>query len=165
MKEKTNVLAGSHIPVLVRYLQELQVYPSLLELGMGFNSTPLMHWMNEAKHGKLVSYETDKKWFEINKEYQNENHDVRLIDRNDWDELGIYKVHWDLAFIDCRPAIKRKDIAVNLMNVADVIILHDAEPEIKRFYQYDKIVHLFKYHRIYSNQKPHTLVLSNKRTI
>lgn len=158
MSRVTDVLSGSHLPILADII--LRTEGAVLEMGMGLNSTPLLHWICTYKQRQLLSLENDPKWFEANKAFENEFHRVELI--TDWNKAPIDTTHWSVVLIDHRPALRRKDDVIRLKDKANFIILHDAEPEINKFYRYDKVYPLFKYKFVYSGVKPNTVVLSNK---
>lgn len=157
MSLKTDVLSGSHLPVLADIV--LKTNGAVLEMGMGLNSTPLLHWVCTAHQRQLVSLENDIKWIEPNKAFENEFHKVELI--KDWDKAKIDSTHWSVVLIDHRPALRRKVDAVRLKNRANFILLHDSEPEINRFYGYSRVYPHFKYVYHYRKVKPFTTVLSN----
>ena len=60
---------GSHIPILSRII-EISEGP-ILELGTGFNSTPVIHWLGNEKKRKVVSYESDKMFYLVARNYRN----------------------------------------------------------------------------------------------
>ena len=153
-------LAGSHISVLVKYLQETK--GDVLELGIGYNSTPLLHWMCRDMGRNLVSLESDEKWTEQFKDYRSDTHQILSI--TDWTQAEIDK-RWGLVLVDHRPAMRRRDEAKRLKDLADVILVHDSEPEIRRFFGYEKIYPLFKFVKHYTKFKPYTTVLSNFRRL
>jgi hypothetical protein len=130
----------------------------ILELGMGF-STMLLDMMCRLTERPLVSYESDSKWYKKNLKYASNFHTILLAD--DWDKIDIDNTHWSVAFIDHRPALRRKIEAKRLKDIADYVILHDSEPEKGKFYRYTDIYPLFKYRYDYTNCKPYTTILSN----
>lgn len=146
----------SYLPILTRIVD--MTNGPILELGMGF-STIVLDMMCRQTKRPLVSYENDPKWFEKNKQYASDFHQVLLTD--DWDKINIENTHWSVAFIDHRPALRRRVEAKRLKDNTNFIILHDSEPEINKFYRYTDIYSLFKYRFDYTKCKPHTTVLSN----
>ena len=146
----------SYLPVLTRIV-DLTDGP-ILELGMGF-STMILDMMCCLTKRPLVSYENDRKWYEKSLVYASDFHQILLAE--DWDKIDIDSTHWSVAFIDHRPALRRRVEAKRLKDNADYIILHDSEPEINKFYRYTDIYPLFKYRYDYTRCKPYTVVLSN----
>ena len=150
------LLAGSHIPILIKLVQMTD--GPVLELGIGYNSTPLLHWLcGSNRH--LVSLEGDEKWVKKFQEYNVDRHIVKHIE--DWDKADIDNTHWSVVLIDHRPALRRKVDAERLKDKADYILIHDSEPEINKFYRYTDIYPLFKYRHDYTAVKPNSVVLSN----
>lgn len=140
---------SSHIPVLLLALQKTQ--GDVCELGAGFYSTPFLHWL--CLDRKLVSYEDDPNYFHFAKRFQNKRHRIRPRSSIEFDR------HWAIVFID-HEAERRGEDAVKFTN-ADVIILHDTEPEAREEYGYDKMIDSFKYRRDFTENRPHVTVLSN----
>jgi len=73
---------------------------------------------------------------------------------------SILEKPWGLAFIDSHPDACRKNYAVALRNVADVIVLHDSDATWDHIYRYSEIAGLWKTSRNRTEIAPHTLVLS-----
>jgi len=149
---------GSHIPVLMKVLTLTK--GSVLEMGMGFNSTLLLHWMCGVDKRKLVSYENDPScvdWLKA-KHMENDYHKVIIVD--DWDNADI-ETSWDVAFIDHVPAIRRKDDVRRLANYAKYIVLHDTEGRVESHHHYREIFPLFKWQYNLDKFIPNTSVLSN----
>jgi predicted O-methyltransferase YrrM len=128
------------------------------EVGCGFSSTPLLHWITLGR--KMVTYESDPEWFNFARKFKSKNHKVRLANRGftnvDYDR------HWSVVFIDHSPKRPRKrgDDALKFKN-ADLIVLHDTEPESTDHYGYDKVFPHFKYRYDWTLCKPHCSIVSN----
>lgn len=149
MTKQVDILAGSHIPVMVKLLNATK--GSVLELGAGYNSTPLLYWMCQSQNRHLESYENDKEWI---KKLQ---YPVTYTDNWEMD-LDIF---WDIVFIDHRPAKKRRSSALYYAKKAKFIVLHDSELADHPAYKYTPIYKEFKYKYEYTKVTPHTIVLSN----
>jgi hypothetical protein len=148
---KRIVRYGTHIPVLIKVM-EITSGP-VLELGCGFSSTPLLYWLCQDQGRKFVSYDNNQKWVET------VDYPIQFVEN--WDKADIDNVHWSVAFLDHRPAVRRIVDAVRLKDKTDFIILHDSEPELDKFYLYRKVYPLFKYRFDYTKFLPQTTVLSN----
>lgn len=144
-------LSGTHLPVLSRLL--IATNGSVLELGAGFNSTPLLYWYCKAYDRKFVSYENDREWC------KKLSGMTTPIDK--WEDLEIDKLWWSIVLIDHRPAIRRHKDAIKMKDKADFVVLHDSEPEIDRFYAYRRVYPHFKYRYDFTKFKPYTTILSN----
>ena len=129
-----------------------------MELGTGFNSTPVLHWLCNEKKRKLVSYESNPKYFATAKNYINDFHEVHLID--DWDKLDVSQ-HWNIVFIDHAPGPRRVEEMVRLANQADYVIVHDTEGRSDWHYKFSRGFPSYKYRYDYTKAYPYTSVLSN----
>jgi|SRR3989338_1093108 len=150
---------GSHLPVLIKVMS-ITTGPAL-EMGMGFNSSLVMHWMCSVKKRLLVSYENDFDCFDWPLRagrFANEFHQVIYIE--DWGKADIEKP-WDVAFIDHVPALRRKEDVKRLAKHAKYIILHDTEGRLEKYHHYQEIYPLFKWKYDYQDYIPKTSVLSN----
>lgn len=144
-------LSGTHLPVLSRLLTVEK--GSVLELGAGYNSTPLLYWTSKAESRYFRSFENYKEWCD------KMPHMTTFVDN--WETIPIDDVFWGIALIDHRPALRRHKDAIRLKNNARFVVVHDTEPEINRFYLYHRIYPHFKYRFDYTLLKPNTTVLSN----
>lgn len=151
---------GSHIPVLIKIL-EMSEGP-VLELGTGYNSTPLLHWLCRVSGRKLVSYESVPKFYELAHNYMRHDHEVHFID--DWDKLDTTK-HWGVIFIDHAPGKRRVEEMIRLANSADYVVAHDTEPRSDWHYNYSRGFPSYKYHYMYKKAYPYTSVLSNFKDV
>ena len=147
---------GSHLPVLIKLVSITE--GPILELGGGLYSTPYLHWACFPSKRKLVSYDSDQKYFQQMSQYKDFFHDVFLV--NDWNVVGI-DFPWDIAFID--HVTERRGIdAARLANLAKYVVIHDSDPIKENIpYGYDKIYPLFKYRFDYKEISPNTTILSN----
>jgi len=144
------------MPVLVKAAQISS--GDILEMGIGWFSTPLLHWMCMDQNRRLVSYENDPGYYNDFKDAANYLHEIIFIDA--WVKANIQK-SWGLAFIDFRPKWERWKVARVLANYAKFVILHDSDPGSEKFYKVIKIYSLFKYRYDYTKAVPNTTVLSN----
>lgn len=159
---------GTHLPILAKVLDLTQ--GPVLELGTGVWSTMLFHIMCSNNKRLAISYDNDPTWYDSNQKWANEFHKLYLVEdftdeQGNWhsgfEKADIDNTFWSVAFMDHKPAKRRKDDAKRLANKAMVVILHDSEPESDRFFKYSWIYKHFKYRYNYENCRPHTVVLSN----
>ncbi len=148
---------SSHIPTLVRAFDLSQ--GDVLEIGTGYFSTTLLHWLGASTGRKIVSYESNPVWYERAKKYQNEYHDVIFV--KDWDSVPLDNKHWGLVFIDHSPHARRSVDMERLKDLADYIVAHDTEPRSENLYGYPRVYSLFKYRYDAKKVEPWTSVLSN----
>lgn len=128
------------------------------EVGAGFYSTPLLHWL--CLNRNLVTYEHHPDYVHYAKKFRNDNHRVR--ETEDFSDMDFDR-HWSVVFIDhtadkCKNPHKRGDDAIKFKN-ADLIVMHDTECE--KEYGYDKVFPHFKYRYDWKHNKPWTSIVSN----
>lgn len=154
MKENKFVRYNSHLPLLIRMIGITT--GDVLELGTGLFSTPVVHWMCSPDKRNAVSYESEKKYYEIAKQYENDYHKIKFVEN--WDSIDIEKP-WDVAFID-HEAHRRRPEALRLANYAKFVILHDTCGHDEKHYHYKEVYPHYKY--IYQFLiRPRTAVMSN----
>lgn len=144
------------MPLLVKVLSISQ--GDVLEVGTGMFSTPLLHWLCLDQNRNLVSYESQPKWFDMNKAFQSKTHKMFLVD--DWGKADIERF-WSVAFVDHEPAHRRIEEIKKLADYAQFVVIHDTQPEENKWYKYDRVFPLFKYSYTYTKDKPFTTVVSN----
>lgn len=130
---------------------------AVCEMGAGFSSTPLLHWLCLGR--SLVTYESDPDYAHYARHFRTKNHKTRFVENfNEAD----FDRHWSVVFIDHSPKRpqRRGDDAIKFKN-ADLIVLHDTEPENATRYGYNKVFPLFKYRYDWTLCKPYTSVVSN----
>lgn len=167
-----NFLGASHLPLLSEIMSVSN--GPVLEMGMGYYSTPFLYWMCKAQGRDLVSLENDKKWMEKLEMPEWKGPGFSAYHVENWEDL--YEVNtnvpfvlahrWSVVLIDHRPAKRRRIDAELLANNADFVLMHDSEPEIDRFYRYGRAYKHFKYRFDYKLVgKPNTTVLSNTKDL
>lgn len=149
---------SSHLPILIKVMQISE--GPVLELGSGVFSTPVLHWLCLEAKRLLVTYENNKEYFDMNKAFQTDTHEVKFI--YDWSEARIENTHWGVVFVDHGPAERRVAEIRRLAQIADYVIVHDTEPDHDKYFGFiDKAFPLFKYRYNYKRRRPYTTVLSN----
>jgi hypothetical protein len=127
------------------------------EMGAGFSSTPLLHWITLGR--KMITYESDPDYARFARKFVSDNHRVRHTTHfNDVD----YDRAWSVVFIDHSPKRPRTrgDDAVKFKNV-ELMVLHDTEPESVENYGYQQVFDKYKYRCDWTLCKPFTTILSN----
>jgi len=146
----------THISVLVKML-EFTKKGTVLEIGGGPFSTPLLHWLCREQKRRVYTYDNIPKYYEYELMFRSKYHNIRFVE--DWDKFKTGDRHFSMAFIDHLG--DRAKMAVLLKDKVDYIILHDTEED--RIYGYDKIWHNWKYRYDWKLAIPWTTVLSNKK--
>lgn len=144
---------STHMPVLIQ-LAGMTDGP-IMEVGTGVYSTPLLHWLCHPKKRRLISYEKDKNFIHVAKQYVAPFHSIRQID--DYQNIPV-KGYYSIIFID-HEGHDRGKTAVRLKDLADYIVLHDSNVPSKNAYHL--IPEAFKYYRNYEHARPWTGVASN----
>jgi hypothetical protein len=142
----------SHLPVLARAL--LLTGGSVLELGAGWGSTPLLHAACEASGRYLYTRENDGNWLAKFSSLASKRH---LFINDIPDE------YFGFVFVDSSPGEERNNWALRFRDKTDFIIMHDHEAGSGAAYYYEQIIPEFKHAEVYRFLKPHTLILSNVR--
>jgi hypothetical protein len=155
---------ASHQPVLLELLEN-RTDARVLELGMGYASTPIVLELSRSS----VSIETDETWFARFSRFASASHEVVLLSdytESEW-RTPYLEQQWDLAFVDNSPNSTRQS---NLMKLADnvrFIVCHDTEecfkPVSNHRYRWD--FSSFRHVWTYTHFKTYTTVVSNVEPI
>ncbi|MBN1168259.1 hypothetical protein JXA63_00055 [Candidatus Woesebacteria bacterium] len=147
----------THIPMLIKAVQITD--GPVLEIGSGPFSTPLLHWLLAEANRKLVTYESDKEYFNAAQRFKSRSHSIRFVEN--WDKVDFGKNHWSVCLIDHE--IERRQIeSVRLKNIVDFFVLHDTNhPD----YGYDNVWPHFKHIHHWKYCRPWTSVVSNFKSI
>lgn len=154
---------GTHLGPLIRCMELTQ--GDVLEMGLGFFSTPYLHYECLLEKRHLTSYDNDKGWVKrfaystfANHKYQGPYHDLVYV--SNWDDAKIEKP-WDVVLIDHSPSERRAIDIKRVANFAKYIVIHDSNSKHERDYHYSEIYPLFKYRKIWDKDERHADVLSN----
>ena len=154
---KNTIEWATHLPLLVRMFDKTE--GDVLELGVGLYSTTILKWLCEMSGRILYSYESKPDWYE--KAVREESKPFhKIIFCTDWASADIER-HWGLVFIDHSPLRERYKDIKRLANYADVIVIHDTQPESDKYYKYSTIFPLFKYRLDFTKYIPWTSAVSN----
>lgn len=152
---------ASHQPVLMTLLNRIK-NPKVIELGIGYGSTPLI--VDNSEYSE--HYETDLDWFtNLKKEFSSENHIFELIknqSKYEWNDEIVFEKEWDIAFIDNASGESRQSNLIKLKDKAKFIICHDTEELYKpsaSAYGWD--FSSFKYIYLFDKYNTYTSVVSN----
>ncbi|CAF1309125.1 unnamed protein product [Adineta steineri] len=143
---------GSHQPVLLAasILTGRHGGP-ILEMGCGYYSTLLLHEIAVKQQNRyLLSSDTDREWlrkFEAN--MSSSMHQFRHINNvSEWDTININHPRWSMILIDHKPGERRTTDIIRLVNVTDVIIVHDTETATY-YYEAGLSLYPYRYHYTY----------------
>jgi hypothetical protein len=144
---------STHNPMLIKTLA-MSTGP-VLEIGAGYFSTPLLHWLCKMQNRMLITYENNPEYFELAKKFQSKGHKTRLI--KNWDDMPL--AHYGVVFVDHAPK-ERRIVDIEKFQDSDFLVIHDTERA--DLYGYDKVWPLFKYRFEWQECVPYTSVVSKK---
>lgn len=161
---------GTHMGILASAVLQSRTGP-VLEYGLGFYSTPLLHLLCQEMGRELLSLEGDAEWASKFEEFRTSFHHITSMPRGpggpDWGLSGhlpapggtVHTADWAVVFIDHSPDERREVDAAALANRAELVVVHDwgdAHPPCQR------IAAAFKFKWV-SKTGLATAVLSNVR--
>jgi len=113
---------SSHQPMLMHMLNTIK-NGSVLEFGVGYHSTHIMHMICGLQGRKLLSLETEGAWLAKFISYRSPGHELRIINKDLIDP--VFEDKFAIAFVDGAPAELRQPFLMKIK--ADYIIVHDTE--------------------------------------
>lgn len=146
---------GSHLPLLMKIMP--MTSGSVLELGIGFFSTPVLHWLCYEKKRELISYDDDIHYIRLFRQFNSDYHKILMVE--DWDKIPI-EMPWDVALVDHQDK-RRKFEVKRLANYAKYVIVHDTNPGGDYWFKFSEVFPLYKYRYDYTSVRNHVSVLSN----
>lgn len=153
---------GTHMHVLAAVILQARPGP-VLEYGMGFYSTPLLHLLCQEMDRHLLSIDGDPTWADRFAGLESGRHDIKGV--RDWAESepmidGFNE--WAVVFIDHGPETRRVVDAKRLKDRAEFIVVHDWSNTDACAAWQEELLKMFKFSWV-SKVGPCTAVLSNKR--
>lgn len=153
---KSKGAMATHLPLLMRVFDISK--GDVMEMGTGYFSTLVLHWLSTMHERKVVSYESNPRWINRAKKQESPFQEVRFVEN--WDMVPTDR-RWGLIFIDHGPNSRRHIDIARFANLADYIVVHDTEPEADQHYHYSRVWPLFRFKKDYTKLKPNTTVVSN----
>lgn len=166
-------LVATHQRLLVG--AALRTTGPILELGVGWYSTPLLHEIAEAQGRYLLTVDNDRHWLEqfSASEWPADRggayglrsalHRLELVGWwGDLLRLPAFEAggRWGLCFVDQGQPIEREYAVRALIDRVDVFVMHDTEDEYP--YGYCRTLPMFKHRWTDKCQKAWTTVASNR---
>lgn len=117
---------GSHQPLLI-HLVNTVTEGDVIEFGIGYNSTPLLHFLCEKQNRNLFSYEFDFEYYKNFKHYETDNHKIFFLNENKLanNEYKLNDKHYSIALIDSHPSWTRQYAINYFSSFVDYLIVHD----------------------------------------
>lgn len=150
-------MTASHVPLLTRVFDLSE--GDVLEVGTGYFSTLLLHWLSAITKRHVYSYESKPYWYNRSLRYESEFHHIILCET--YEKADFDKKCWGMAFIDHSPKHRRPIDVVRLADKAEYIVVHDTDPERDNLYRLGRVWGMFKYRYDYTKLVPWTTVVSN----
>ena len=157
---------SSHQPVLVHTLNTI-ITGDVLEYGMGWNSSPIMHTICTLQGRNLLSVETDENWMNKFLNYQTDDHKLLHLSEKEltkWIHPFLNK-RFSVAFIDGAPGSARHIMLNKIKQNVDYFVVHDTEEAVRNFqypaFTYEWDFSGFKHQYHLENGGPATSLLSN----
>jgi len=135
----------------------------MLELGVGWYSTPLLHEIARVQQRRLLTVDNNEHWLGQFRSLQCDFHSLELIGW--WGDLEKWSVcrcteRVGLVFVDNGQPAEREWLTRMLMNKVDVFVFHDTEEGPA--YGYNRILPEFKYLVTDKCQQSWTTIASNR---
>jgi hypothetical protein len=144
---------GTHWRCLLAAIEATR--SSVLELGAGWCSTPLLHVVT-APARFLLTLDSDADWIARFSELKNDRHMLRPV--TSWFNVKAYDEAWDVALVDQAPNEARWHAVESLRKTTKIIVLHDVDEQWGR----PKLdAWAFRYEYVSRLISPHTALLSD----
>lgn len=148
-------IVGSHQRCLVA--AALRTEGLMVELGVGWYSTPILHEIAHAQKRKMITYDNNRDWILQFKGLKSEYHD--LVTLGWWGDMPLAN-HYGMVFVDQGQPIEREYSIRRMVDVVDVFVMHDTEESFA--YGYNRTLPMFKYQYTDKCQAAWTTIASNK---
>lgn len=118
----------------------------ILELGVGWYSTPLLHEVALTQQRKLITIDNNNDWLKQFNTLRHPLHEIILVGW--WGEIWynhhfMSDAHFGLVFCDQGQPIEREYAIRALIDKTDVFVMHDTEEGFA--YGYNRTLQMFKY--------------------
>lgn len=131
----------AYYPLLFKALEETK--GTVLELGMGHGSTPLLNKYCTINKRLLKSFDYNEEWRSKFNNILNTYHSSELV--TNWNDIYLKNKDSDVIFIDQSPGEERKFTIVNYRETKGILVIHDTEPIGAGDYRVRNLFELFKY--------------------
>lgn len=149
---------NSHLPLLYKALESTE--GEVIELGIGYGSTPQLHeYCHDAKR-QLYSYDSNIEWYRKFEFLRKPGHSIEYT-QNWLEPVERHRYTIGVMLSDESPGFMRKyNIAIFAQNV-QIIVIHDTENKSDHGYLFSLIYPLFKYKRDYIFEGTAATAVSN----
>jgi hypothetical protein len=136
---------------------------SVLEIGIGHSSTPVLHSICCPNRRRLVSLESDPDWRRNFMPWAVDGHELYDDTEEKLVELALEgaQKRWGVVFVDDSPGGEPRAAHLRrFLPIADYVVMHDAEPEGNNFALAEEETRGCPYRVFYKRYHPHTLAAS-----
>lgn len=145
----------SHRPLLWAALEATKGL--VIELGIGYGSTPFLSEYCGSRNRELVSFENNREWFDkIAPKYAHKFHFI-----TEWNVAALTYGYAGVVFIDHAPGERRKHDIQAFANKAEILVCHDTEPAADHGYKMRAELKKFKYMIDYETDGAWATAVSN----
>ncbi|MBI2743581.1 MAG: hypothetical protein HYX48_06665 [Chlamydiales bacterium] len=131
---------------------------SILELGCGHYSTPLLSSIAKAQGRNFELITSDPEWA---RRFQNDANELHLIEFSTWPDFS-FKGEWGMVLVDNEElVIDRFAQLFKLSEKAKVIVFHDANRIEEQGISWGLIHTIYRHIHFYDRYSPKTAILSN----
>ena len=131
----------AYYPLLFKAMESTE--GSIMELGMGWGSTPLLNEYSKRNKRRLLSFDYNEDW---RLKFDNILHKYHTSDLvKDWSMVYASIKDASVIFIDQSPGEERKITIQNYSNTSGILVIHDTEPIGAGDYRVRTLFDLFKY--------------------
>jgi hypothetical protein len=131
----------SYYPLLYKALEATK--GEIIEMGMGFGSSPILHEYILKYKRELFSYESNLEWFNKFTDMRTGWHSVGIVE--DWNVVSKLHEFSSVVFIDHAPGERRKEDLMLFKPKAEIIVIHDTQPTGAGDYRIRPLFKNFKY--------------------
>lgn len=130
---------------------------TILELGCGWYSTPILHEIAVAQKRLLVTIDNNNDWLTEYKSLECEFHRLHLVGW--WGDMPLEQ-RYGLAFVDQAQPCEREYTTRKIYDLVNVFVFHDTEEGPA--YGYNRVLSMFKHQFTDKCHQAWTTVASNK---
>jgi len=145
---------GTHLPMLMGCV--VKAGGPVLEMGCGYYSTPMLHYLCSAMGLDLTSADTSLEWLARFQSLSRDWHSFVHVE--DWAKCSLFDGRWGVVLMDHGNARRRPRDTRRLAGKADMIVCHDSD---NTKMEYDEVLSEFKYRFDFKLFRPWTTVVSN----
>lgn len=149
------------VPLMTSAIRSGLLWPksSILELGCGHYSTPLLASIAKTQERKFQLITSGPEWA---KQFEKDPEDLLLIDSSIWPEI-LFQEEFGMVFIDNEELVLDRYLQLFKLNErAKVVVFHDANCIESAGVSWDLVSAFYQHIYFYNRYFPTTAILSNE---